>query len=189
VRLRQWLNGAMCATGLLGTVLAGAGCGADHAGAARLVAPAVVRQPAAAAGGACQLLDYDVIQARLGVRFDMAASGNVDATYTCVLQPAKAELPDLSLAVTATQADTATFKNSVTPKGAATVSGLGKIAYSVSVPAGGGAGPGVEVGWLSGNQRLIILRYRSPGATASGDANAILPKVVDLAKAIDLTSA
>jgi hypothetical protein len=188
VRLRQWLTGAVCAIWLPGTVLIGAGCGAGGDSAARLVTPSPTRQPAAEAGGACQLLDYDVIQAQLGVRFDIAASGNVDATYTCILQPAKSDLPDLSLAVTATQADASVFKTSVEPKGGATVSDLGKVAYSAPVAAGGGAGPGIEVGWLSGNQRLIILRYRGPDGAAAGDANALLPKMVALAKAIDLTS-
>jgi hypothetical protein len=168
--------------------MAVAGCGDDHPRAApKAVLPSMDRQPAATAGGACQLLDYDDIQTQLGVRFDIAASGNVDATYTCVLQPAATELPDLSLAVTATQVDTTTFKSSVAPKGGASVSELGKIAYSQSVPAADGAGPALEVGWLSANQRLIVLRYTAADGTAGDDVQALLPKVVDLAKLVDLT--
>jgi hypothetical protein len=188
--VRRWLRGALCAGALLGTMLAGTACSGGRAGAgpAKLVAPSPTRVPAALAGGACQLLDFDVIEAQLGVSFGLAAAATSDATYTCVVQPAAADLPDLSLAVTPTKADATVFKNSVQPKGGAAVGSLGKIAYSVSVPAGGGAGQGIEVTWLSANQRLISLRYRSPNGTAAGDVSALLPKLVGLAKVIDLTN-
>jgi hypothetical protein len=186
----RWLAGALSAVALLALLAAGAGCGParnrdDRLGATR---PSPVRQPAAVAGGACQLLDYDVIEAQLGVRFDISASSTSDATYTCVVQPASAELPDLSLAVTASEADATIFKSTVAPKGGTPVSDLGKVAYSAGIPAGDGAGPGLEVGWLSGNQRLITLRYRGADGTAGGDVDALQPKLVALAKKIDLTS-
>ncbi|GIH13759.1 hypothetical protein [Rugosimonospora africana] len=187
--MRRWLTGAVCAVTLLGAGLTGAGCGGDDAPVGTFIPPVASREPAESAGGACQLFDYDVIKAQLGIDFDIAASGNVDATYTCVLQQTESGVPDLSLAVTATEADNETFKKTVTPKGSASVSGLGKIAYSSSVAAGSGAGPGLEVGWLSGNQRLIVLRYRSANGTAGGDVNALLPKLVALAKQIDLSTA
>jgi hypothetical protein len=161
---------------------ANADSGQSHPGGTR--AP----QPAALSGGACQLLDYDVVEAAIGVRFAIAASATSAATFTCVLQPDGADLPDLSLAVTATEADMSVFRTSVVPKGGTTIEDLGKLGYRVGVPASATAGPGVEVGWLSANQRLMVLRYRSATGTAQGDVDALAPKLVDLAKKIDLTT-
>ena len=146
------------------------------------------RQPAALSGGACQLLDYDIIEAAIGVRFAVAAAATNAATFTCVVQPGDAGLPDLSLAVTATEADMSVFRSTVIPKGATTIEDLGKIGYRAGAPASAAAGPGLEVGWLSGNQRLMVLRYRSATGTAQGDVDAMAPKLVDLAKKIDLTT-
>jgi hypothetical protein len=151
-------------------------------------APSPTRLPAGYAGGACQLLDYDVVDATIGTSFDVAASSDASGAFTCVLQQVAADLPDLSLAVTPTLVDAPVFKTSVIPKKATSVSDLGKAAYSLPVAAGGGAGPGAEVGWLSGNQRLLVLRYRGAPGTAAADVSALLPKLVALAKKIDQAS-
>lgn len=148
--------------------------------------PTQAPRPAAWSGGACQLLDYDVIEAAIGVRFAVAAAATSTATFTCVLQPDGAGVPDLSLAVTATEADQSVFRSVVIPNGATTVEDLGKVGYRAGVPASATAGPGVEVGWLSGNQRLMVLRYHSSIGTAQTDVDALAPKLVDLAKKIDL---
>jgi hypothetical protein len=180
---------ATVATLAVAGVLAGAGC-SRSANADNGPGPAAsaTRQPAALAGGACQLLDYDVIDAQLGTRFDVAASAVNGATFTCALRPAGAGEPDLSLAVTATEADQSVFRSTVMPKGSAVIQDLGKVGYQTGVPAAGGAGPGLEVGWLSGNQRLMVLRYRSAGGTAAPDVSALLPKLVQLARKIDMTT-
>lgn len=145
-------------------------------------------RPAALSGGACQLLDYDIVEAAIGVRFAVAAAAANAATFTCVLQPDDASVPDLSLAVTATEADMSVFRSTVIPKGGTPIEDLGKVGYRIGVPASATAGPGVEVGWLSGNQRLMVLRYHSATGTAPGDVDALAPKLVDLAKKIDLTT-
>jgi hypothetical protein len=182
---------ALAAALALGTVLVASGCShsanadADRATHAT-ASPA--RQPAALAGGACQLLDYDVIDAELGTRFAIAASAVSGATFTCALQPADAGEPDLSLAVTATEADPTVFRTTVVPKGATVIQDLGKIGYQAGIPAAGGAGPGIEVGWLSGNQRLMVLRYRGAAGAAVTDVNALLPKLVELARKVDMTT-
>jgi hypothetical protein len=173
---------------LLLTVAGCSGASASADGGAASPSPTASRWPAALAGGACQLLDYDVIATAIGVQFDVAAAGTTSATFTCVLQQTAASLPDLSLAVTSTQADATIFKTTVVPKGAPPVANLGKVGYSAAIPAAAAAGPGLEIGWLSGNQRLIVLRYHSSSGTAPGDVNALLPKLVDLAKKIDQTS-
>jgi hypothetical protein len=179
---------------LAATIVAGAalltGCGVPAAGADRSpqAQPSPTRWPAATAGGACQLLDYDRIAAVVGTTFDVAAASQTGDTFTCVLEQTRTNLPDLSLSVTSTQADAGIFKTTVVPSGAAAVAGLGKSGYSVAVPAAGGAGPGVEVGWLSGNQRLITLRLRMAAGAAPADAAALTPRLVTLAKQIDMTT-
>jgi hypothetical protein len=175
----------------VGALLAAAGCGGLAGAAATSSNPPgapASRQPAALAGGACQLVDYDVVAAAIGTNFAVAASGTNGATFTCVLEPSQGSLPDLSLAVTATAADPYVFRSSVVPKGATVIEDLGKVGYRLPVAAGGGAGPGLEVGWLSANQRLMVLRYRTPGGTAGSDLDALVPKLVDLAKKIDMTT-
>ncbi len=176
-----------------------AGCAASAGGAAGSGAvagthspaplPSPTRYPAAVAGGACQLLDYDVVAADLGTVFDIAAAGQVDETYTCVLQQQGASLPDLALSVTSVQdLDATTFKAKLQPKGATAVTGLGKLGYSLVRPAAGGTGPVVEVGWLSGNQRVILLKLRTVAGTSTDQAKELVPKVLVLARTIDVTS-
>jgi hypothetical protein len=171
-------------------LLGAAACGRPAAGADRKPepTPSPTRWPAATAGGACQLLDFDQIAATVGTTFEVAAASQTGATYTCVLEQTRANLPDLSLSVTSTQADVGIFKSTVMPSGAASVADLGKSGYSATVPAAAGAGPGVEVGWLSGNQRLITLRLRTTPGTPAADTTALLPKLVTLAKQIDMTT-
>lgn len=144
--------------------------------------------PAAAAGGACQLVDYEMIAGELGTQFDTAAASQKDDTYTCALTRAGKDFPDLTLAVTATDADQVVFTATVTPSGSTPVKGLGKIAYQVTLAAKGKAGPTLEIGWLSGNQRLMVLDYTFPANTAAADVTAFAPKFLTLAKKIDLTS-
>jgi hypothetical protein len=165
--------------GLAGCAGTGTDSGADA------VQPAGTRWPAGAAGGACQLLDYDVVESTVGTRFDVSAAGSEKDTYSCVLQQTTASFPDLTLAVTATSADVAAFRAAFVPKNATLVPGLGKVGYSASRPASGGGGPAVEVGWLAGNGRLLVLRYRFPRGTPGSKTSPIIPRLVDLARRID----
>jgi hypothetical protein len=146
------------------------------------------RWPAATEGGACLLLDFEVVEQVIGASFDVAAKGQASETYSCVLQRAGAGTPDLTLAVSGTYADQAVFKATVAPKGSADVARLGLRAYSIAVPAAGGAGPGVEVGWLSGDNRLLVLRYRSAPKNPA-DPAALAPKMVELAHKVDAVGA
>ncbi|HEU4423483.1 MAG TPA: hypothetical protein VFR67_13210 [Pilimelia sp.] len=151
--------------------------------------PAVVApEPAvaSAAGGACELLDFVVIAQTLGARFDVAAATRQDETHTCVVQNSGASRPDLVLTVTPTSADAAVFDDTVTPDGGREVSGLGKAAYRVMIEPGRGHGPGVEIGWLSADNRLITLRYTLPAKAPESRASAATAKLVTLAKRIDV---
>jgi hypothetical protein len=192
VRVR--LGAAVVALVLAPVALAATGCAAPASGSTnpRTSAhpvPSPTREPAELAGGACQLLNFDQVAAAVAVDFGAAGASSVGETYTCVLRKVEAPLPDLSLSISPTVADPAVFKASVAPKGSASVGDLGKIGYSRTVPAAGDAGPGVEVGWLSGNQRLMVLRFRTAPGTPAGDATAAVPKLVDLAKKVDKASA
>ena len=175
--------------------LTASGCGEE----ASAISGRGPQWPAAAAGGACQLLDYEAVAARIGTRFDTAGAASKDETFTCALTQAGRAYPDLTLAVTATSADEVIFTATVTPSGSTAVKGLGKIAYRVglgeaalaaaakTMPDKGSRtpGPGVEIGWLSANGRLMIVRYIfAPGATAAQVAE-LTPKLVALAKLID----
>ncbi|MGY0232386.1 hypothetical protein [Longispora urticae] len=148
-------------------------------------APASAAQPAAAAGGACGLLDYDVVATALGERFQVAVAGGTAPASTCVLKQVDSRFPDLTLAVAPTKADAKVFTSTVTPKGSAAVTGLGKAAYSRTLPPDGAGGHTVEVGWLSANNRLLTVRYTLPAGGDAAAAGALAPKLTDLAKQID----
>src|SRR5262245_56932177 len=110
-----------------------AACTDESASANRAAPPAkpVSVAPAAAAGGACQLLDWDMIKAALGVTFAVAAAAQQGNTFTCVTQRHGASLSDLMLAVTATTADASVYTSTIQPKGATAVPGVGKVAFSL----------------------------------------------------------
>jgi hypothetical protein len=178
----------------LALVLSGTGCTGAAAGSPRTPLsthplPSPTREPAEAAGGACQLLSFDAVAAALAVDFDVAGASNTGETFTCVLRQVTTELPDLSLSVSPTLADPTVFSASVTPKGSAVIGDLGKLGYSRTVPAASGAGPAAEVGWLSSNQRLMVLRFRTAPGAPAGDAPAMVPKLVALAKKVDQVGA
>jgi hypothetical protein len=184
------LGRALTAGCLLVGVALVAGCSQVAAGAGTdpSPSPSQTRWPAAMAGGSCQLLDYDVITATIGMTFDVAASSQSGATYTCVLEQVGSSLPDLALSVTPTRATVSIFATTVAPKGSTALSGLGKQGYSAAVPAAGGTGPGVEVGWLSASQRLVVLRLATAGGTTAAQVAPLRPKMVALAKQIEAAS-
>ncbi len=161
-----------------GTLLAGC----SGAGASAHEPPAVVSPSPPAPTGACLLLDFPRIEQRLHVRMAVAGAANHDKTSTCVARPTEAALPELSVSVTPSKADVAVFRAAMLPDGAKAVTALGKVAYSQLKPAVKGRGPYVEIGWLAGNARLLVLKVTLP---EGGDAAALLPDVVELAKDID----
>ncbi len=121
--------------------------------------------------------------------FDVAASSQVDKTYTCVVEREGAPLPDLMLNVTLVESlDIATFRSKLVPSGATVLSDLGKIGYTRKIAAAAGAGAGVEIAWLAGNQRLIMLRCRLTPDASAADADALPAKLLALAHRVDLTS-
>jgi hypothetical protein len=160
-----------------------AGC--DDAGASPAKAPT---EPAAAAGGACQLLDFGIVNTKLGTNLSVAAGATEDNTFTCVLQPSSTGYPDLILSVSSTTIGPDVFGDMIQPKDAESVSGLGLAGYQMTTPPVDKAGPGVEVGWLAGNKRIIQLSFRFAPGTPDQQATDAKPKLVELAKLIDLSS-
>jgi hypothetical protein len=144
--------------------------------------------PAAAAGGACQLLDFRMVNAKLGLDLSVAAGATQDNSFSCVLQTSAASYPDLVLSVSATTIDADVFGSMIQPKDAVAVPGLGVVGYQMPTPAADKAGPGVEVGWLAGNKRIIELSLRLAPGTPDSKAAEAMPKLVELAKLIDLSS-
>jgi hypothetical protein len=165
--------------------LVAAGCGRD----ARANPELTRNWPAAVAGGACQLLDYDTIAATVGTRFDTSGAAEKGETFTCALTTAGVDFPDLTLSVTALTVDPTIFTETVVPRGGTKVTGLGKAAYRVRLPAAGRSGFRLEVGWLSANQRLMVLRYSFPPRVAAAKVDALAPKLVELAKKVDRVKA
>ena len=147
------------------------------------------RPAASAAGGACQLLDFDVVAQFVGVTFEVAATAQKDATATCVLQRGRAGYPDLTLAVTPTTVPASAFKATAAPPGTADVAALGQAAYQLVRPAPGtdpaGPGPAVEIGWLSKKGQRMVVRYRLAGDKPQTDAQALAPQVVELARFLE----
>jgi hypothetical protein len=174
---------AVSVAAMAACLLAGAAGCTSHAGADPGDQPR--RYPAAAAGGACLLLDWDSIAGATGVRFDVAGASRKDDTYSCVVTQGDAAYPDLALSVTPTKADEVIFAASISPSGSTTVKGLGKVAYVARSAAGGGHGPRWEVGWLSDNQRLMVLRFTFAKGAPTADADAMKAKIITLAKQID----
>ncbi|SCG76711.1 hypothetical protein [Micromonospora humi] len=178
MRARTWLA--------VSAVLLATGCAEDAPAVEVPAAPPPAADVAAASsGGACRLLDFAVIAAHTGGTFDVAAATDRGDTHTCVVRAQAAALPELTLSVTDTSIDAATFTADVQPRGAAKVTKLGKIAYRRTVSKTGKAGPVAEVGWLAGEDRLASLRWATPPGTASAEADRATAKLVALAKVID----
>jgi hypothetical protein len=170
----------------VGLVALATGCAPAAGEPATAASPTAAAIPASAEGGACHLLDYADIEVAIGIRFDVAAATRSRDTYTCVVQPALGGA-HLSLSVSTTRADVSVMKDVVAPDGASAVSGLGKWGYRTVLRAARGQGPRVEVGWLSGDGRLLILRLTTAAGTSTAAATAAAPRLVTLAKKIDLS--
>jgi hypothetical protein len=170
-------------------VLAVAGCDA-RAGKEEALPPVdVVEQPAASAGGACILWDYDFSQEKIGVKFAVAASDQVDDTSSCVVQTIGGDWPDLTLSVVeSTKADAKLFLSDLKPDKATTIKGVGKAGYRLNTAASGGHGPVVEIGWLSEAKQLQTLRFTFAKGAKSADVTAMNTKLLNLAKAMDTTA-
>ena len=149
----------------------------------------LVTQPAASAGGACILWDYQLIKSKSGVTFDVAASDQVDDTSTCVVQTVNGDWPDLALSVVeSTQADAELFLSDLKPDKATKLKGLGKAAYRLNTTASGGHGPVVEIGWLSEAKQLQTLRFTFAKTAKAADVTAMNTKLLALAKVMDTTA-
>ncbi|MFI5907376.1 hypothetical protein [Dactylosporangium sp. NPDC051541] len=144
--------------------------------------------PAAAAGGACQLLDFAAVNAKLGLQLSVAMGASMGNSFSCALEPAGGGYPDLVLSVTSTTIDADVYSASIAPQGAQAVPDLGLVAYQRPLPPADKAGPGAEVGWLTGNKRIIKLALRLASGTPDDKAAEAAPKLVELAKLIDLSS-
>jgi len=148
-----------------------------------------VEQPAASAGGACILWDYGFIESTIGIKFQVAASDQVDDTSTCVVQTIAADYPDLALSVVeSTQADAKLFNSDLKPEKASALKGLGKAGYRLNTAASGAHGPVIEIGWLSEAKQLQTLRFTFAKTAKAADVTAMNAKLLNLAKAMDTTA-
>lgn len=184
MRPRLVVPAAVCA------LLALAACSPDNAPASGAAAGQPLPElqvPASAAGGACILLDYPQIEEHIGVRFDVAASDQSGETATCVVQTEGSTRPDLTLVVVeSTTADARTYLAELKPAGAKSLSGLGSAAYRQVLPAAeDGAGPAVELGWLTKDRQVLSLRFTFGAGAGAQEANDMAGRLVNLAQALD----
>ncbi|WP_436527116.1 hypothetical protein [Actinoplanes sp. HUAS TT8] len=169
-------------------LLAVSGCNEKPETTAKLPPVTIAEAPAASAGGACILWDWSFIQEKIGVKFSVAASDQVDDTSTCVVQTVDGSWPDLSLSVVEqTKADAKIFLATRMPKKATKLKGLGQAGYRLNSAAASGHGPSVEIGWLSEADQLQTLKF----TFAKGATNAAVTRMnaglFELAKAMDTT--
>lgn len=187
MRRRAARLGAGISIVLAATALAG--CGEDQPETSTAIpVPPVVDLPASSAGGACQLLDYATIAETTGGVFDVAAASASGGSQSCVIRSETARHPELSLSVTKTTADVSVFKEELVPAGGKTVSGLGKAAYRTTLAPAKGHGAAAEIGWLTGDGRLLNLRYVLTTGEDRAAADTVAGKLVALAKQIDVSS-
>ena len=176
------------ALGAATALLALAGCTGKSEEPTALPPVRLVQLPAASAGGACILWDYEFIEKMIGVKFTIAASDQIDDTSTCVVQTDTADWPDLTLSVVeSTQADAKMFTDELMPKKATKLKGLGQAGYRLVGKASGGHGPTIEIGWLSEADQLQTLRFTFPQGAPGDEVKDLQPKLLDLAKAMDTT--
>jgi hypothetical protein len=167
---------------VVGTLLAG--CGQEA------VAGTNERPPAATAGRACQLIEYDVVATALGTQFDTAGGAQSGDTYTCVLGVQGKPYPDLTFAMSPTTVSPLIFSVTVPPSGATAVDQLGVSAYQVvlppvSAPDGTASGTGLEVCWLSSRNLMVVMRYTYQASATPDDMAKIAAGLVVLAKQVD----
>lgn len=141
---------------------------------------------AAAAGGPCIMWDYALIEEQIGVLFDVAAANRTGTAASCVVQSAGAARPDLSLSVVeSTEADAAVFTAELMPPGATKVKKLGVVAYRRIDKASGDHGPVIELGWLSADKQLMIMRFTFAVGASPADAETMAGRMVALARAVN----
>jgi hypothetical protein len=148
------------------------------------------RPPAATAGRACQLIEYDVVATALGTRFDTAGGAQQGDTYTCVLGMEGEQYPDLTFAMSPTTVSPLIFSVTVPPAGATAVDQLGVSAYQIVLPPvtspnGTASGQGLEVCWLSSRNLMVVMRYTYQAAATPADIDKIAVGLVVLAKQVD----
>jgi hypothetical protein len=184
VRSRSAVVGAV-------TLLALAGChsGGAKSGAESLPPVKLVEQPAASAGGACILWDYDFIRQTIGVTFDVAAADQVDDTSTCVVQTVQGDYPNLMLSVVdSTPANAKQFLADLKPAKATTLKGLGQAGYRLTGGSTADHGPTIEISWLSEASQLQSLTFTFAKAPQLSQVTAMNTKLFALAKAMDTTN-
>lgn len=174
-------------------LLALSGCSSPPEQPAPAVASAPAEEltelPAASAGGACILWDYDFIEQMIGVRFAVAAADQIDDTSSCVVQTLSEAWPDLSFSVVeTTTANPEVFLDERMPAKAAKLTGLGRAGYRLNSKATGEHGPTVEIGWLSEAKQLQTLRFTFPKGATAADVKDMNTRLLDLAKALSTTN-
>ncbi|MFG2046373.1 hypothetical protein ACGFIW_02925 [Micromonospora sp. NPDC048935] len=178
------MRGRIVVGGLAGLLVSGCAAEAEPVAVPPPV-PIAVEVAAASSGGACRLLDFAVVEQVVRTRFDVAAASEQGDTHTCVLRAGDAALPELTLSVSETTIDKASFAADVVPEKAAKITGLGQQAYRRSTAAASGHGPVAEVGWLAADGRLATLSWTGARGSERAAAEKLTADLAALAKKVD----
>ncbi|MEU7590277.1 hypothetical protein AB0A95_28790 [Micromonospora sp. NPDC049230] len=178
------MRGRIVVGGLAGLLVSGCAAEAEPVAVPPPV-PITVEVAAASSGGACRLLDFAVIDQVVKTRFDVAAASEQGDTHTCVLRAGDAALPELTLSVSETTIDKATFAADVVPDKATKVTGLGQQAYRRTTAAASGHGPVAEVGWLATDGRLATVSWTGARGSERAAAEKLTGDLAALAKKVD----
>lgn len=173
------MSGRWLLAGLLMAVALTAGC-----------APPVSERGPLTEGRACQAVEFDAVEAALGVRFETATAARVQESSSCVLSVEGRSFPDLTVVISPSTADEVIFRASIWPAGATTLEGLGRTAYQLTLPPvagqdGAPSGPGLRIGWLSAAPQLMMLRYTWAAEATPDEIAALTPRIVALAMSIE----
>ncbi|MEU8333727.1 hypothetical protein [Micromonospora sp. NPDC048839] len=179
------MRGRIVVGGLAGLLVSGCAAEAEPVAVLPPPVPIAVDVAAASSGGACRLLDFAVIEQLVKVRFDVAAASEQGDTHTCVVRAGGAALPELTLSVSETTIDKATFGADVVPDRAAKITGLGQQAYRRTTAAASGHGPVAEVGWLASDGRLATLSWTGARGSERAAAEKVTADLAALAKKVD----
>ncbi|THV42659.1 hypothetical protein [Glycomyces buryatensis] len=147
------------------------------------------------AGGACTLIDGDLLDSVTGEHFRFASGGpepdgeeeDAPAQLSCAVQTGEAAYPDLTTFIAPTDASADVYKDEE-PGDSEEIEDLGDAAYWIVHTEDTGAGPALELGWLA-DGNMFEMRYTTPEGTEAGTVEELVPGFTDLAKSINQANA
>ncbi|MEU5153259.1 hypothetical protein [Glycomyces sp. NPDC021274] len=141
------------------------------------------------AGGACPLIDGELLNSITGLHFRFASGGpgeeagdDAPAQTSCAVQTGEAAYPDLTYYVIPVEATVDVYKEELAD-GTEEIDGLGEAAYWIVHTEDTGAGPALEMGWYDAGT-IFEMRYTTPVGTDPAVVNDLVAGFTELAQGI-----